>query len=56
MAIDENHPYPQARAAYLKGATLFALKRCFELTDEELRDVAPEEFDDHAIVEPVRGY
>lgn len=37
---------PQARELYERGAPLPYLRRRFHLSDSELEDVAPEEFDE----------
>lgn len=39
-------PYPRARDAYEQGASLRAIKRRLHLNDGELKDIAPDEFDD----------
>lgn len=45
MAI-KPEPYADARRAYEDGMGLQRLRRRFHLSDGELRDVAPEEFND----------
>ncbi len=46
-----------AREAYERGASVAALKKWFHLSDSEVEDVAPEEFqDDDAGQNTVSGY
>lgn len=45
MPIEPN-PYAGARQAYLDGMSLKRLRLRFHLSEGELRDVAPEEFEE----------
>lgn len=48
---------PQARELYECGAPLKCLRRRFHLSESELRDVAPEEFDEtHEPESDIGGY
>lgn len=53
----DTDPYPKSRRAYEQGASLRALRRRYKLSEGELRDVAPEEFE-HEDIHPdgVAGY
>ena len=45
-----------ARHAYDHGMPLHIVKRRFHLSDSEVQEMAPEEFDDDAQADAVSGY
>ena len=59
VAIEPGLVFPKAREMYEQGVALEDIKRFLHLSESEMRDVAPEEFEDEFMdTEPkgVGGY
>ena len=52
-SLGTRHPAPSAaRLAYENGMPVRTMRRRYHMSDSEVRDTCPEEFDDEPVAEP----